>query len=83
MKAYKEPIRYAWIWITIVILALVGVPWYLPLGTVNPIILGLPYWAFISFLASIALGLFLNYVVRHCWDMESLKEEEGLKGGEK
>lgn len=81
-KKYKEPIQYTWIWVVIIIISLIGVPWYLPQGTIYPIIIGLPYWAFISLVASIALGIFLNYVVKNCWDMEALKEDKDEGGSD-
>lgn len=41
-SAAKEPIRKPWILLAIIVLA--GVPWYLPSGTIEPVILGVPYW---------------------------------------
>lgn len=82
-KSYKEPIQHKWIWVVLVFIALAGVPWYLPVNTIYPIILGLPYWAFISLVASIALGIFLNYVIKNCWEMEILKEDSENNGGDK
>ena len=78
-KAVKEPIKYPWIWVVLVIIILAGVPWYLPKGTIYPIILGFPYWAFISIVATIVLSAFLVYVMYNYWDMEALIEEEKSK----
>ncbi len=74
-KNYKEPIQFKWIWIVLGIIVLIGVPWYLPQGSIYPIILGLPYWTFISLVSTIALAFFLNYVVKNYWDMEEIKKD--------
>ncbi|MFW5855972.1 MAG: hypothetical protein ACOCVB_01730 [Bacillota bacterium] len=71
----KEPIKFAWIWVVLVIILLIGIPWYLPEGSYSPIILGFPYWAFISVISTVALAVFLNYVIDNYWDMEELEEK--------
>lgn len=82
-KNYKEPIQFKWIWVVLAIISLLGVPWYLPQGSVHPIIFGLPYWAFISLVSTVILALFLNHVVKNYWDMEELKDEAEDEGGNK
>lgn len=72
---YKEPIKYKWIWVVIGIIVLIGVPWYLPTGSIYPLIFGFPYWAFISVVSTIVLAGFLTYVVNNYWDMEDIVEE--------
>ncbi|HHW17614.1 MAG TPA: hypothetical protein GXX30_01765 [Firmicutes bacterium] len=76
MKNVREPVRIKWIWPVLVAIILLGVPWYLPQGSIEPIIMGFPYWAFISFIMTIALSLFLGYVILNCWSMESLLDDE-------
>jgi len=78
---FKEPIKTKWIWVVLAIIILAGVPWYLPEGTYNPIIFGFPYWAFISLISTIALAIFLNYVIDKFWDMEVLEKEIEEKEG--
>jgi hypothetical protein len=80
-KSFKEPIRFKWIWVVLAVITLAGVPWYLPKGTIYPIILGFPYWAFISVVSAIVLAVFLTYVINHYWDMEALKEDADEEGG--
>lgn len=82
MKKVREPIRIGWIWAVLVVIILLGVPWYLPVGSIYPIIAGFPYWAFISLVMSVALSAFLTYVVRNWWDMSELVEES-KEGGSK
>jgi len=79
-RKFKEPIRIKWVWIVLGIIILSGVPWYLPIGGIYPIVFGLPYWALISVVSSIALAIFLNYVMSNLWDMESLKEDDKKEG---
>jgi len=66
----KEPIRKPWIWIVLVVLVLLSVPWYLPVGTYKPIVWGFPYWAFISLVLTIAIAGFVTWIVNREWDME-------------
>ncbi len=80
-KSFKEPIRYKWIWIVLAVITLVGVPWYLPQGSIYPIILGFPYWAFISAVSTVVLSFFLTYVIRNFWDMKSFINEANEEGG--
>ena len=81
-KEVKEPIKIKWIWIVLLVISLISVPWYLPKGTIYPIVLGFPFWTFISFVSAVGLSIFLNYVISNCWDMEGafieneVKEEE-------
>lgn len=75
MKDVREPVRIKWIWPVLVVIVLLGVPWYLPQGSLEPIIMGFPYWAFISLVMTIALALFLGYVILNCWNMEVLLDE--------
>lgn len=81
-KSFKEPIRFKWVWVVLAIITLASVPWYLPQGTIYPIILGFPYWAFISVVSTIVLAVFMTYVINNYWDMESLvdDDEEGGQG---
>ncbi|MBE3519141.1 MAG: hypothetical protein IMW97_02435 [Firmicutes bacterium] len=87
MKQVREPVRVKWIWPVLVAIILLGVPWYLPQGSIEPIILGFPYWAFISVVMTIALSFFLGYVILNWWSMESLLDEDSEKnragGGQK
>lgn len=76
MKRVREPITVAWIWAVLAAIVLLSIPWYLPQGTIYPIILGFPYWAFISVVMSVVLAVFLGYVINNWWDMHALIESE-------
>lgn len=52
-REVKEPIRKPWIWVTLAVIVLSGIPWYLPQGSVRPVFLGLPYWMFIAVFSSL------------------------------
>lgn len=79
-KSFKEPIRFKWIWVALAVISLASVPWYLPQGSIYPIILGFPYWAFISVVSTVVLAGFLTYVIKNYWDMSSLIDEENDEG---
>lgn len=79
-SATKEPIRKPWIWILLAIIVLAGVPWYLPAGTIEPVILGVPYWLLISVFFSFVLCGYLSWLCLTQWDVVEA-EEEAQSGG--
>lgn len=86
MKQVREPVRVKWIWPVLIAIILLGVPWYLRQGAIEPIIMGFPYWALISVIMTVVLSVFLGYVILNWWSMESLLREEPAKsdgGGER
>lgn len=79
-KSIKEPIRKKWIWVFMVLLVMVVVPWYFPSAAVEPFILGFPLWAFISLIFSIALCGYLSWLCRTQWNLvEDEEESERMK----
>lgn len=73
-RKIKEPIRKKWIWIVLALILLAGVPWYLPTGTIEPLILGFPYWAFISIVFSVVLSAYLSWLCLTQWHI--VEDEE-------
>ena len=71
----KEPVRKPWIWIVMAIIMLAGIPWYLPEGSLSPVILGLPYWMLISIVSSLALCGYLSWLCLNEWDVVEEEEE--------
>ncbi|MFC3041157.1 hypothetical protein ACFOGI_12990 [Virgibacillus xinjiangensis] len=76
MKGKKEPIRYWKIWVVLFILLSLSVPWYLPAGTYEPLILGVPYWAYIIMGVSLLISITLTYVLDRYWQMTDEEEED-------
>lgn len=88
----KEPIRKPWIWVVLTVIVLAGIPWYLPQGTVRPVLFGVPYWMFIAVAFSLALCGFLSWLCLNEWDVVEAEEEReragskgaaGSEGGER
>lgn len=79
----KEPIRKPWIWIVMGLLILFNAPWYLPVGSMEPYIFGLPYWVVISAVLSLMLCGFLSWLCLHEWDIVEDLEEKSKEGKEK
>ncbi|MGJ9460452.1 hypothetical protein [Oceanobacillus sp. CF4.6] len=76
-KSVKEPIRKKWIWVVLVLIVLGNVPWYLPVGTIEPLILGVPYWAFIIVIFSLILCGYLSWLCIKEWNIvEDIEEAE-------
>lgn len=73
---HSEPIRKPRIWVGLVLVLLAGVPWYLPAGTIHPIILGMPLWTLIAMLSSVALCAHLTWILTRHWKLVE-DEEEG------
>lgn len=74
-RRVKEPIRKPWIWVVMTFIILAAIPWYLPGGSVEPIILGVPYWAIISVVFSLLLCGYLSWLCLHEWDVVEDEEE--------
>lgn len=53
-----------------------GVPWYLPQGTLEPLVLGVPYWLLISVFFSLVLCGYLSWLCLSQWDIVEAEEEE-------
>lgn len=77
MKLVKEPIKNGKLWIVLGVLFFLSVPWYLPTGSYKPMILGLPYWAWIILLDTLALSITLTIALKKLWITETDKTEEG------
>ncbi len=80
MEKMKEPIKKKWIWIGLVLIVLAIVPWYHSVKAVEPIILGFPFWAFLSGIFSLVLCGYLSWLCTHEWNIvEDIEEAEKRK----
>lgn len=85
-RPVKEPVRKPWIWVLMTFVILAAIPWYLPVGTVEPIILGIPYWAVITVVFSLVLCGYLSWLCLFEWDVveeEEERERAGQTSGER
>ncbi|GAA1782763.1 MULTISPECIES: hypothetical protein [Streptomonospora] len=74
----REPIRRPWPWVGLGVIVLAGVPWYLPPGTVGPVVLGLPLWALVAVASSVAVAAYLSWMLSHLWNVvEDVEESAG------
>lgn len=78
----KEPIQRKWIWFVLTALVLFNAPWYLPQGSIEPFILGLPYWFVVVVVLTLALSAFLSWICLTQWNVLE-PEEEAQNAGEK
>lgn len=76
MKEKKEPIKNWKIWVVLGVLFALSVPWYLPAGSYEPMIFGVPYWAYIIMGVSMAISITLSYVLKNHWQMTDEEEQE-------
>lgn len=67
----SEPIRKKRVWIGFVVLFALINPWYFPAGISSSLIMGVPLWALIILLASLALSIFITWVVLTQWHTDS------------
>lgn len=70
----KEPIRKPWIWVVFGLLFVLINPWYFPASFSQPLFWGIPAWAVIIILASLALSVFCHYVLVCHWQIEDADE---------
>lgn len=73
----REPIGYRWFWAGALALVAAGSPWYLRPGSYEPVILGLPYWVWISIVLSIGFCLYVRWACLHLWRLAEHDEDHG------
>lgn len=66
----REPINMPWLWVALVGIILVGVPWYLPPGTLGVTVLNVPAWFWISIVSAVALSAVTCWACLSCWDLQ-------------
>lgn len=71
----KEPMHKKWIWVVLAALVLFNAPWYLPQGSIEPFLLGIPYWVVVVLVLSAALSAFLSWVCMTQWNLVEDEEE--------
>ncbi|GAA1178734.1 MULTISPECIES: hypothetical protein [Nesterenkonia] len=71
----KEPIRRPWIWAVLGALVLFNAPWFLPEGSIEPFLFGIPYWVVIVLALSAGLSAFLTWVCLTQWNIVEDEEE--------
>ncbi|NYH77726.1 hypothetical protein FHR84_001040 [Actinopolyspora biskrensis] len=64
----REPIRAPLAWSGLLLLVLLGVPWYLPEGTIGPVLLGFPLWTLGAVLSSLAICGYLSWMLLSLWE---------------
>lgn len=76
----KEPARKPWIWVVMVLVMLAAIPWYLPKGTMGFVLLGVPYWMFISVAFTLLMCAYVSWLCFTQWDIVEGEEENGDSG---
>lgn len=71
----REPVRTPWPWVGLAVIILVGIPWYLPAGTIGPIVLGLPLWTLVAVASSVGVAAYLSWMVGRFWNLVEDQEE--------
>ena len=71
----REPIRNPWLWVAMAVVVLVGVPLYLPTGSVLPLVGGVPYWLWISIAATVAFSVLTCWACLRQWNLAEPAEE--------
>lgn len=64
-----------WVWAGLLALVLAGVPWYLPEGTIGPVVLGFPVWTLVSVLSTLGVCLYLSWMLLRRWNVVEDVEE--------
>ncbi|GAB3674322.1 hypothetical protein [Salinisphaera aquimarina] len=67
----KEPVKSPLVWLVFVVIFALINPWYFPAGSYTPLFWGVPYWAWIILAASLALSVFITWVVCCQWDLDA------------
>lgn len=69
----NKPFQYHHLFqvIVLVLLALLSIPWYWPKDMVEPVIIGLPIWAFVSLLFSVAFAIATAFFIMKNWNEDN------------
>jgi hypothetical protein len=84
--ARREPIRLPWLWVSLGIAVLAGIPFYLPTGSIRPLVGGVPYWLVLSLVASLAFSAITCWACLRAWNLAEPEEEAAARaatGGER
>lgn len=76
----KEPIQKRWIWLVLTALVIFNAPWFLPEGSIEPFIMGVPYWVLLVLVLSVALSAFLHWACLTQWNILEDEEEQRSAG---
>lgn len=71
MTKMSEPVCKRRVWLGFAVLFALINPWYFPAGMTTPRVLGVPLWALIVLAASLALSVFITWVVATQWHTDS------------
>lgn len=81
-RGKSEPIRKWWIWAGMIVIILLGIPWYLPTGLIEPVVFGLPLWTIVAIGSSILLCVYLSWILRRHWNLVEDEEEAAGSGSD-
>lgn len=59
-----------WIWLVILLLFGLSVPWYLPSDSTPALWFGLPYWVVLSLLAVFAAACVTAWMIQRTWPLD-------------
>ena len=69
-----------WLWLGYAMCFAIGIPWYRTAGTLDELVFGIPQWAVLSILSSVAISALTAHATLNLWDdgsSEQGKSEEG------
>lgn len=70
--------RTRWIVATYAILFTLAVPWYFPADQIQPVVAGIPLWAFVSLACSVAISILTAYLALTHWPESKQDHSDGL-----
>ena len=72
----REPIRSPGVWVVMAVVILGGVPFYLPAGSVTPLVAGVPYWMVVSVAFTFAFAALTSWLCLRWWHLVEDEEED-------
>jgi hypothetical protein len=76
-RPLREPIHSPWVWVVMAVVILGGVPFYLPTGSVTPLVAGVPFWMVVSVAFTLAFAAFTSWLCARWWNLVEDEEENG------
>ncbi len=77
---WRGLLRGPWLWISYAMCFAIGIPWYRTAGTLDDLVFGVPQWAVLSILSSVAISALTAHATLNLWDDGSSQQSQADEG---
>ncbi|MEB3806545.1 MAG: hypothetical protein GSR73_03415 [Desulfurococcales archaeon] len=72
----KEPSRYPWVFILLLVITILTIPWYTQGPEYSKLYLSIPLWVWVVLFWTIVLAVSIMAVAHYLWNLEPPREGE-------